>query len=110
MKVLFYRSLPRKTVNQCPVVQVAIENFPASLHSLPRMPLFQAFYLMKEALIGFERLFDRFGTFDVSGKMVLLNKNMRCRVWMNENVTLNFPARRARITQPQFKNQILKLF
>jgi hypothetical protein len=83
VKILFYKAVPRKTLNQCPVVQVAIENFTASLHSLPRMPLFQVFYLMKEALVGFERLFDRFGTFDVSGKMVLINKNMRCRVWIN---------------------------
>jgi hypothetical protein len=31
--------------------------------------------------------------------MVLVNKNMRCRVWMNENVTLNYPSRRAKMTQ-----------
>jgi hypothetical protein len=97
-------------LNQCPVIQVAIENFTASLHSLPKMPLFQVLYLLKESVIGFERLYDRFGTFDISNKMILINKNLKCRVWINENITLNFPSKKVKMAQFEFKNQILKLF
>ncbi len=56
-------------------------------------------YLLKESLIGYERLFDRFGPFDVTSKMVLINKNSKCRVWINENITLNFPSKRNKVTE-----------
>lgn len=63
------------------------------------MMLSQVLYLLKESLIGFERLYDRFGPFDVSNKMILVNKNQKCRVWINENITLNFPARRTKYAE-----------
>jgi hypothetical protein len=75
--------LQKKLLGECSVVQVAIENFPSNLQTLPSLTLAQGLYLMKEALIGFERLFDRFGSFDPSSKMVLINKNGKCRVWIN---------------------------
>ena len=81
------------------MVQVAIESYPCNLNTLPKMPLYQNLYLLKESLIGFEMLFDRFGPFDVSNKMVLINKSSKCRVWINENITLNFPSRKAKLTE-----------
>ena len=74
------------------------------------MPLYQNLYLLKESLIGFERLFDRFGSFDVSSKMVLINKNSKCRVWINENITLNFPARKVKLNEQEFMFNIVKIF
>jgi len=91
--------MQKKLLNECSVVQVAIESYPCNLNTLPKMPLYQNLYLLKESLIGFEMLFDRFGSFDVSNKMVLINKNSKCRVWINENITLNFPSRKAKLTE-----------
>jgi len=91
--------MQKKLLNECSVVQVAIESYPCNLNTLPKMPLYQNLYLLKESLIGFEMLFDRFGPFDVSNKMVLINKSSKCRVWINENITLNFPSRKAKLTE-----------
>ena len=63
------------------------------------MPFHQVLYLIKESLVGFERLFDRFGLFDITSKMILVNKNHKCRVWMNENITLNFPSKRDKLKE-----------
>jgi hypothetical protein len=75
--------MQKKLLNECSVLQVAIESYPCNLNSLPKMPLYQNLYLLKESLVGFESLYDRFGSFDVSNKMVLINKNSKCRVWIN---------------------------
>ena len=40
-----------------------------------------------------------FGPFDATNKMILVNKNQKCRVWINENITLNFPGRRTKYTE-----------
>ena len=61
-------------------------------------------------MIGFERLFDRFGPFGVSNKMILVSKNSKCRVWINENITLNFPSRKLELTEEQFVLNIIKIF
>lgn len=53
VKVLFYKILQKKLLGECSVVQVAIENFPHNLHTLPQLSLPQGLYLLKEALIGF---------------------------------------------------------
>jgi hypothetical protein len=110
VKILFYKILQRKLLNECSVLQVAIEHYPCNLNSLPRMPLYQLLYLLKEALVGFERLFDRFGGFDVSNKMVLISKNSKCRVWINENITLNFPSRRNKASEQDFLLNIFRVF
>jgi hypothetical protein len=49
----------------------------------------QALYLLKEAIIGFERLYNRFGPFKVTEGMIAINEKGFCRVWINENFSLN---------------------
>jgi hypothetical protein len=110
VKVLFYKMLQKKLLGECAVVQVAIENFPVNLQSLPQLAIPSCLYLFKEALIAYERLFDRFGSFDPSARMVLINKNGKCRVWINENITLNFPSRRNKLTEAQFVGKLSTLF
>jgi hypothetical protein len=99
VKVLFYKILQKKLVDECSVVQVAIENFTHTLYTLQRVGFYQILYLLKESLVGFSHLYDRFGPFEVSQKMVLINKSCKCRVWLNENVTVNFPGRKANIAE-----------
>jgi hypothetical protein len=110
VKILFYKMLQKKLLNECSVVQVAIENFPSNLNTLPKLHLHQILYLMKEALVGFERLFDRFGLFDITNRMILINKNSKCRVWMNENITLNFPSKRGKLAENDVVAKLVKLF
>jgi len=55
--------------------------------------------MMKESLIGFERLYDRFGPFDVSTRMVFINKKGKYRVWINEDVAKNNPSKRSLVNQ-----------
>lgn len=110
VKVLFYQLLPRRPAARTLSLQLAIEHFPCSLALLPRLPLFQLLYLLKEALVGFERLYDRFGGFDISDRMVLLSKSGRCRVWFNEDLSANHPASTIAKTQLDLKLQILRMF
>jgi hypothetical protein len=92
------------------VIQVAIENFPSSLHMLPQLQLFQLLYLLKESLIGFERLFDRFGGFDITDKMILINKNNKCKVWINEALMFNFPGKRNKKSQLEVLGNAISVF
>jgi hypothetical protein len=65
---------------------------------------------MKEAMIGFERLYVRFGNFDINDKMIFLNKNSQCRVWFHQNLALNYPASRQATTQKDMLFQMIKIF
>lgn len=42
--------------------------------------------------------------------MILINKSNKCRVWINENITLNFPSRRTKTSEVEFLQKIVKLF
>ena len=53
------------------------------------MSIAQALYIIKECLIGFERLFNRFGGFQIFETMVSINEKGYCRVWVNENFSEN---------------------
>jgi hypothetical protein len=53
VKILFYKILQKKLLNECSVVQVAIETFTHNLQTLPKMGFYAILYLLKEALIGF---------------------------------------------------------
>jgi len=56
------------------------------------MNLAQTLYILKESIIGFERLFNRFGPFEVRENMIAINEKGFCRVWLNENFADNNPA------------------
>jgi hypothetical protein len=70
-------------------VEVHVENYPLRLPDLKELPLFKVICLLKEALIGFERLFHRFGPFLVSPKMVGVDRAGKCRVWVCQDFTIN---------------------
>lgn len=53
---------------------------------------------------------DRFGPFEISPQMILVNKNNKCRVWINEDVTLNFPARRTKSTEAELLVGLARMF
>lgn len=59
------------------------------LADLRDLSLFKLLYLLKESLIGFERLFHLYGAFMVSAKMVALNMANKCKVWLNDNFASN---------------------
>ena len=43
----------------------------------------QAWYFLKECMIGFERLFDKFGGFEITDSMIVVNEKGQCKVWFN---------------------------
>jgi hypothetical protein len=53
------------------------------------LPLFRMLYLLKETLIACERLFQRFGCFRMTARMVGINHAHKCRVWISEHLATN---------------------
>ena len=41
--------------------------------------------------------------------MVMINKNQKCKVWMNENITINYPMRRNSCTEREAIHKIASL-
>lgn len=39
----------------------------------------------------------------------MINKNQKCKVWMNENITVNYPMRRNSCTEGEAINKIILL-
>jgi hypothetical protein len=68
---------------------VEVEKFAVRLADLKDISLSKMIYLLKESIIGFERLFHSYGPFMISSKMVALNMANKCKVWLNENFTSN---------------------
>jgi hypothetical protein len=64
-------------------LEVLHESVPLLLAQLADLPLFRALYLLKETLIGCERLFARFGAFRITARMVGVNQAHKCRVWIS---------------------------
>ena len=59
------------------------------LSELKELPLFKILYIIKESIIGFERLIDRMGSFDATPKMIVFSQNHKCKVWFNECLVSN---------------------
>jgi hypothetical protein len=47
------------------------------------MTLAQTIYMLKESYIGFERLYNRFGPFEITESMIAINLKGYCKVWIN---------------------------
>ena len=41
--------------------------------------------------------------------MIMINKNQKCKVWMNENITINYPSRRNNCTEREAIQKIASL-
>jgi hypothetical protein len=65
------------------LVEITHETHPFRLADLKDLPLIKVLYLLKEVLIGYERLFDRFGSFLVNPCMIAINQFGKCKVWVN---------------------------
>ena len=55
------------------VVEVFNEHCPHRLTDFNDIPLNQTFYLLKESLYGFERLWQKFGAFDPTPQSIAIN-------------------------------------
>jgi hypothetical protein len=79
------------------------------LGDLKDLPLFKLLYLLKETLIGMERLCDRFGPFAPSPRLVGLTPSGRCKVWLCENFASNLPEPLA-ADEAGFLQRVCQLF
>lgn len=84
-------------------LSIKLEKFPLRLSQLTDLPLFKTLYLLKESIIGFERLFAKFGAFPVTPRMVGLNQQNKCKVWLNESLANN-----SHITMPIEESAFLR--
>lgn len=49
------------------------EHCPIKMNRIYEMTMAQTLYMLKEAMIGFERLFNKFGAFEVMENMIGIN-------------------------------------
>lgn len=70
-------------------LSVVTEEITMVLSELGELPLFKAIYLLKESLVGFERLFSKYGSFLPTPAMIGINKDHKCKVWVNQDFTKN---------------------
>ena len=64
-------------------LEISLESYPLRLYNIKDLPLFKILYLMKESIIGFERLFDKVGPFVITDKMIAVTQTHKCKVWIN---------------------------
>jgi hypothetical protein len=53
------------------------------------LPFSQILYLLKEMMIGYDVLIDKFGTFSPSENMVIVTRALQWKVWINEDFFKN---------------------
>lgn len=70
-------------------MSVTTNKYPIKIGELSDVPLFKVLYLMKESIIGLERLFYKFGPFLVTASMIALNSQSKCKIWLSENFASN---------------------
>lgn len=68
---------------------VRIEEVKCRLTDVGFLPFSQILYLLKEMMIGYDVLIDKFGIFSPSEGMVAVNGGCQWRVWVNEDFTKN---------------------
>jgi hypothetical protein len=64
---------------------------------------------LKESVIAFERLYDRFGPFPVTPRMIAVSHQNKCKVWLNEDFASN-ELRPLQMEERQFLQSIYKIF
>lgn len=69
--------------NNGSVLEISVEDISARLVQLQDLPLFKLMYMLKEAIIGYERLYHKFGSFLITPDMIAINNQNKCKVWLN---------------------------
>lgn len=57
-------------------------------------------------MIGFERLFEKFGGFSVHSSMIAVNEGGKCKVWIGEDFSSNKISKLS-ISESKMLNQII---
>jgi hypothetical protein len=79
------------------------------LADLQNISLFKMLYLLKEAAIGFERLFHIYGPFVLTPRMVALNAANKCKVWLADDFASN-ALTPAHFTEQGFLAMLFRIF
>ena len=66
-------------------------------------------YLLKESLIGYERLYTRYGAFEINDKMIGVNKYHKCKIWLNSELVKNY-YKSLEISEMDFIESICQIF
>lgn len=73
------------------IVSMFAEKIPARLTGV-RVPYPDVLHLYRAALLGFERLYQKVGGFQVNEEMVGVNQDGKVKVWMNPEWSNDRPA------------------
>ena len=70
---------------------IYLERIPIRLFEIMDMPLSEGLYMLEVALEGYEKMFEKTGYFEVSPDMIGINRQGKVKIWINKNLSKNFP-------------------
>lgn len=88
---------------------VFFERVPLRLYEIQDISLEEGLYIIYAASQGFEKLYEKFGFFDIESEMVCFSKDGLVRVWANKNLSKAFPEAAALSCKRNYEEFIAKL-
>jgi hypothetical protein len=79
---------PKDKETMCEI-GIHIEDIKCRLSDMGMLPFSQILYLLKEMMIGYDVLIDKFGTFNPSESMVAVSMNLQWKMWINQDFFKN---------------------
>lgn len=70
---------------------VYIQHIPVRLCDFDDIPFNESLYIIKCALLGFEKLYNESGYFEVMEEHIGVDKLGRIKVWLNADLSKNYP-------------------
>jgi hypothetical protein len=84
----------QKKVENDPYNHIAVitERIPHRLVDCPQLTYPESLYVLDRALEGYETGYEKCGSFRVNDRMIGLNNEGHCKVWVNEDFANNHPS------------------
>lgn len=85
---------PLKNSSMCSTVRgaiVYIQHIPIRLSDVTDIPFDESLYILKTSLLGFEKLYNESGYFQVMEEHVGIDKEGHVKVWLNADLSKNYP-------------------
>lgn len=70
---------------------VYIQHIPIRLSDVTDIPFDESLYILKTSLLGFEKLYNESGYFQVMEEHVGIDKEGHVKVWLNADLSKNYP-------------------
>lgn len=70
---------------------VYIQHIPIRLSDVTDIPFDESLYILRSSLLGFEKLYNESGYFQVMEEQVCIDKEGHIKVWLNADLSKNYP-------------------